>query len=357
MRLYLFCLFIVTFLSSENQHDIPKNKQASPKKPLNSFQLIASDTTNDGPYLFITDSNIIEKVIIDGSVITTKQPLNSRFTTFKADTSFFNTTEPIAAMSDFHGQFKLATTILHKNGVIDSNNHWSFGKGHFVITGDIFDRGPKVTDLLWFIFNLEKEAELAGGKVHYLLGNHEFMVLHKDLRYLNEKYIQTEKSLDMSYDQIFNNQSVLGRWLRSKSTVVQINDFIFLHGGLSKKFVDLKYTLDETNDFFRNTIDLPNKAKKSVDSLYNFYGKNGPIWYRGYFLDSLDVSHIDSLLAQLNVANIIVGHTSFDALEKRYSGKIVGIDSRIKYGLNGELLLIENGVFFRCKKTGEKTRL
>ena len=71
--------------------------------------------------------------------------------------------------------------------VIDTDLTWSFGDGHLVIVGDVFDRGPNVTECLWLIYRLEQEASAAGGAVHFLLGNHELMVMRGDLRYLNER--------------------------------------------------------------------------------------------------------------------------------------------------------------------------
>ena len=49
--------------------------------------------------------------------------------------------------------------LLTNNKIIDEQGDWAFGTGHFVITGDIFDRGDKVTEILWFIYELEQQAE------------------------------------------------------------------------------------------------------------------------------------------------------------------------------------------------------
>jgi len=84
-------------------------------------------------------------------------------------------------MSDVHGQYNAARELLLNAEVIDENNRWVCGEGHLVIVGDIFDRGPDVTPTLWLIHNLQQEAERAGGRVHFLLGNHETMILGNDV--------------------------------------------------------------------------------------------------------------------------------------------------------------------------------
>ena len=78
--------------------------------------------------------------------------------------------------------------------------------------------------MLWFVYQLEKQAEKSGGKVHFLLGNHEYMVLQKDLRYLHKKYNLASQLLNTPYDELYGVNTVLGRWLRSKATLIKINE-------------------------------------------------------------------------------------------------------------------------------------
>ena len=54
----------------------------------------------------------------------------------------------VAALSDFHGQYDLMLKLLKNNAIIDSQNNWNFGTNRLVITGDVFDRGDKVTEIL-----------------------------------------------------------------------------------------------------------------------------------------------------------------------------------------------------------------
>ncbi|MCW9016564.1 MAG: metallophosphoesterase, partial [Kangiellaceae bacterium] len=55
----------------------------------------------------------------------------------------------VLAASDIHGQFGLFLAMLQRHKIVDHNNRWQFGRNHFVITGDIFDRGPDVLPALW----------------------------------------------------------------------------------------------------------------------------------------------------------------------------------------------------------------
>ena len=194
---------------------------------------------SDGPYIFIEKDKLINKSIVNGKVITTLLSLDSYDTIYYPEKSTFKKIKKIAALSDIHGQYDIAIELLKNNKIIDENLNWNFAKGHLVITGDIFDRGDKVNELLWLIYKLENQAKDKGGRVHYLLGNHEYMILQNDLRYLTDKYVLSSKLLDIDYDKLYGNKTILGKWLRSKPAIIKLNNIVFTHGGISEKFLEL----------------------------------------------------------------------------------------------------------------------
>ena len=309
---------------------------------------------NDGPYVFIENDVLIEKSIIDGKVFSKELPLDAYRIEFTPEESTYEDVENIVVLSDIHGQFDLAIEILKNNKIIDNNLNWNFGNGHLVIVGDIFDRGPKVTETLWFVYHLEKQALESGGKVHFTLGNHEYMILHKDLRYLNSKYRVTSYLLKTNYTDLFNNQTVLGRWLRSKPTVLKINKDTYVHGGLSKAFLSLGYNIENVNKLMRESIDISKEELKATSFYDNYYRSSGPIWYRGYFNDNLPNSEIKEILRLIKSKHIIVGHCSNEEVVQLYNEKIFGVDSSIKNGIYGEVLLINGKEYVRGTMEGKK---
>ena len=88
----------------------------------------------------------------------------------------------IVAIGDVHGAFDEFVEILQTSGLIDAKRQWAGGTAVFVQTGDIFDRGPKVREALDLLMRLEDEARRAGGRVEFLLGNHEAMNLLHEFR-------------------------------------------------------------------------------------------------------------------------------------------------------------------------------
>lgn len=310
---------------------------------------------NDGPYIFIQDQKLIEKSVVDGAVVTKELDSDAYETSFSPQKSIYSNVENIVALSDIHGQYDLAVQILQNNQVIDQDLNWNYGTGHFVIVGDIFDRGDKVTETLWLIYKLEKQAKEAGGFVHFLLGNHEYMVLHNDLRYIHDKYASVSTLIGVGYDELFGNNTVLGKWLRSKPTVLKINEHVFVHGGISNDFLStVGFDIESINDTMRKSIERSKDEMKASDFYSTYYGRSGPIWYRGYFNDGLSDQAIDSVLNTTNCEHVVVGHCSNDTVVSLYDNKIFGVDSSIKKGRYGEVLFLRKRRFYRGTMKGKK---
>lgn len=326
----------------------------------------------DGPYIDRTEGGFTISTIIDNIAISAEQELlrKQNFDVLPFDITVRDTIEldtsvhyininKIAAISDIHGQYDVMIKLFQSNGIIDSTLNWTFGEGHLVITGDVFDRGDQVTEILWFIYELEHQARLDGGRVHFLLGNHEVMVLGQDLRYIHQKYRYTSAILGRQYDQLFDSNSILGEWLRSKPICISINDIVFLHAGFSKKIIEEGYTIDSINFLFsERMIGLPAEQIINDTSLNTLYLDLGPVWYRGY-LDSKEFSEQDAIdiLQSLGKNHIVVGHSSMKSILSLYNNRIFMIDSSIKFGKTGEVLFWENGGFHRGSILGDKLEI
>lgn len=348
-----------------------------------SFSTIGAQTKpakpvfSDGPYLFYKDQGVVakwmennqlqERTFSIGEEIDLPKGLSPDFDLHFEDLENrpvrqeeinFTTNGPIVALSDVHGQYLVTLKLLRENRIIDENNNWIFGNGHLVLVGDIFDRGDQVTELLWFFHKLEKQAPKSGGRVHVLLGNHELMVLTGDLRYVHKKYRYTMAIMQTPLNELFNKDSYLGVWLRSRPLAITINDMAFVHGGFSELLLEKTNSLETINRLGQQSIDIqPDEITQ--DSLLNFMGTiDGPLWYRGYF-DKEEVSkrNADGILKKLGKKHIIVGHTSHEAIVSLFGNKIIGVDSSIKFGKRGEILIVDRGVFYRGTVQGERIKL
>ncbi|MBD3288314.1 hypothetical protein GF337_05880, partial [candidate division KSB1 bacterium] len=151
--------------------------------------------------------------------------------------SVWNDADSIFVVGDVHGRYDRLTALLQNAKVIDSNLKWQAGTSHFVFLGDIFDRGHDVIKTLWFIYQMEMDAEKKGGRVHFLLGNHELLVLQNDLRYTSGKERLVAQYHNTTYPNLFNmDESVIGKWMGSKFGILKIDDILFAHGGITPEY-------------------------------------------------------------------------------------------------------------------------
>lgn len=292
--------------------------------------------------------------------------------------------ERIIAIGDIHGDYAHYVETLEAAGLINARGKWIGGETHLVQTGDIPDRGPDTTKIIQHLQKLAKQADKKGGRVHALIGNHEAMNVYGDLRYVSPGEYQafvTRKSDDLrdryydlvlqnlqandpeafaklgenyreewnkthplgwvehrqAWDPAWNPEGEYAQWVLGNNVVVQVNDLIFLHGGLSGAYC--KNTLQSLTDMTHKG--LRNFASADSAILEDEYG---PLWYRG--LSGQDpkapVETVDAILNHHNAAHIVVGHTpTSGVIWPRYDGKVIQIDTGISAYYGGHVAYLE----------------
>ena len=183
----------------------------------------------------------------------------------------------LIAVGDIHGAHDAFRGLLLHAGLIDDRDRWSGGQTTFVQTGDFLDRGRDVRAVMDLLMQMEEGASETGGRVEVLLGNHEVMNVMRDVRDVTPEIFATFATKDatllqeMAYDEYaayvvartealgqplpdrqtreawlathpvgfveyleaLGPDGSYGRWLRSKSVAIVVDDTVFLHGGLS----------------------------------------------------------------------------------------------------------------------------
>jgi hypothetical protein len=240
-----------------------------------------------------------------------------------------DTTRNIFVMGDVHGDYQNLVLFLSKMNIIDDQNNWKWANNYLVFIGDIFDRGDKVTECLWLIYKLERQAKEAGGEVVFLLGNHELMVMENDLRYIAKKYYYLSDKLRLEYSRFFQPHMELGRWLRAKPVMVKAGKILFVHGGISPEIIQYQLNMDEINELM-NTYLLGGGTEVS-DTTGMLLGNHGPLWYRGLIDDNrffikIQKDEIKPILEHFEVEKIIVGHTNVPRVSTFFDGSVIAID-------------------------------
>ena len=336
---------------------------------------------NDGPYVLYRGDTVVLNSVVRGTAIRNVYPIAKKgnlevpvnFTAhpewdFKVKLrqeivtvpSEFAQPEKLFFVSDVEGEFAGFRRLLLAAGVMDEKYNWTFGKGHMVICGDLFDRGSNVPESIWLIYKLEQSAKAAGGYVHTILGNHDIMNLSGDLRYLQPKYLESAKLMGLDYMSLFKQDTELGRWLRTKNTIEKIGDNLCAHAGIAPQINKLGLSLQQINALCRPYYDKASAEIKTAGETVSmfFSGTSSPFWYRGYFMEpKATEAEVDETLKLYGVKRIVVGHTIVPGnVGFYYGGKVLGLDVNAHQG-DHQGALFETGKWYKVNDKGERTEL
>lgn len=266
-------------------------------------------------------------------------------------------------VSDMEGQFDKFVSLLRSQHVLDEQLHWRYGDGHVALVGDFVDRGEDMTPLLWRIYRLEEEAVRAGGRVHYVVGNHEQLAMSGRKKYWPRRLIATAQALGEDGDErLFSDKSVLGVWLRSKPVIVKLGDHLLVHGGVSQAFLAENLSIDATNELARKYLDseligLPPRLEPVL-------GRNGLTWYRGmampgdkkYALEANPLTHLRSVVARCQVKRVAIAHTIVPDIVLEQQGMLLRLDVH-HAEQTPQAAYYENARLWRVDANGERFAL
>lgn len=275
-------------------------------------------------------------------------------------------------MGDVHGALDQFEAILREAQLIDTRRRWTGGTALLVQVGDVLDRGAESRQALDLIRKLESEAERAGGRVIFLLGNHEVMRMLGDLRYVSAGEYEAFRSADSNelrerfYQHVlddntararargeafdagefrktflastplgsvemqiaFSETGEYGKWLREHAVMAHVNGIAFVHGGPSEAAAR---SCASTNEQARADLKVAKVSNPDLSKSFLF-GSGGPLWYRGLVgTESLTVkaAEVEAVLKALEASRIVVGHTTSPSNQIRSlsEGRVFQIDT------------------------------
>lgn len=280
--------------------------------------------------------------------------------------------DKLLALSDIEGNFNGLYSILRSHQVMNEQYEWTFGNGHLLLVGDMMDKGQHVMGVLWLIYHLEQQAMRYGGKVHFLLGNHELMNVQGNINYVPDKYLRVaqhitgEYNWELAQQRLYGPGTLFGQWLHTRNVAEKMGDYLFVHAGISPDVGQLNISIDQLNMLMQENLSQNVFFQASADYCVNtLLGGNGPVWYRGYALDSsrYPMAHEESLNAVLEAygaSRMIIGHTPGKDVRTSYHDRIVNINivhSHEKYSGRTKGLLIEGGTFYKIDDLGNRYSL
>jgi hypothetical protein len=212
---------------------------------------------------------------------------------------------------------------------------------------------------------------MQGGKVHYLLGNHELMDFQLDLRYVPYKYLELARKISGidkitgAYHVLLETNKILTDWWMSKNCIEKIGDTLFVHAGISPQFLQDELSIEQTNSILHKYL-----KKEFVHPVLTeaVLGNYGPLWYRGLVSDDkrnglyqkVEEPIVDIILEYYGVKRIVIGHTVVENVSCDFHGKVWRTDvlhGESKFSNKTEALLIEGDNLFRIDGAGCRTSL
>jgi hypothetical protein len=128
-----------------------------------------------------------------------------------------------------------------------------------------------------------------------------------------------------------------GKWVEGSHVAIQVNDTIYLHGGISEKYC--KFSLQSLTE---QVIAAMQNHDPSVISVMN--DPLGPVWYRGLAQEEeteLFSQTLDNILNRYRAKRIVIGHTPTGGVVwPRFDQRVVANDTGIAnyYGAHKGLL-------------------
>jgi hypothetical protein len=193
--------------------------------------------------------------------------------------------------------------LILKDGCDLYNCEWNeeMRNIYIVFAGDLVDRCRNISHggcintvndencdlkILKLIFDLDKQAKKYNSRVLMVLGNHEILNLDSDFRYVSFKGLYKNLNPLQKIDRVKEMCELFQENIDNVYGILQINNFIIVHGGINYTFFD-----DEIFDKELNNIEKFNSLlrdfinNKSSSILFN--NINSPFWDRALGLNTI----------------------------------------------------------------------
>lgn len=175
-------------------------------------------------------------------------------------------------LSDIHSHYEALINALNNAGFDETNP-----KHKCIIVGDLFDRGEDAHAVLTYVMKLEES-----NKAHVLLGNHDdflleflagddtktaFNIMHNgfgetleslsQMRLSTQPYERIRKSIHARYPGLL-------AWLKARPLFCEIDDYIFVHGGIDGSNPKWRKTSSKHDFLWNRQHLLPHVPGKTV---------------------------------------------------------------------------------------------
>jgi hypothetical protein len=267
---------------------------------------------------------------------------------FKQYPSILPPVKRIIVIGDLHGDWDMTIKSLVIAKVIkviklkgeEDSYKWIGGETIVVQVGDQIDRCrfsgiscalPQATandeakdlDILNLFTNLHSQAQLVGGAVYSIIGNHELMNVKSDMRYVSYENIKSFEKYKKPDGSIIQDGMEARKWAFSPGNPIAnflgctrqlsliIGSNLFVHAGVVPKIAK-KYGVEDMNQIM--SLFLWDKLNANIDHQELLDSSDySPLWNRVYGSKLKSNDSCDHLMGELKkyykIDRMFIGHT------------------------------------------------
>jgi hypothetical protein len=260
----------------------------------------------------------------------------------------------VVVMGDLHSDIKATRQAFQLAGGTDESDVWIGGALTVVQLGDMIGRSDDERQVLDFLFAIREQAEVAGGKVHLLVGNHEVMGARVDNQAVGLNPFpgyEDLTDLDLSNGRLqflAEHAKKRGAALMSGGpyakrfaelpTVLQLGETVYVHGGVVPRWAE--YGLDRINGEVSSW--LFGTCAEPASSLGVDDGDR-VMWTRQFssLVDASDCAVLDQSLAVLGAKRMIVAHSVQSTITGYCDNKVWAVDVGMSRYYGGPIEVLE----------------
>jgi hypothetical protein len=257
----------------------------------------------------------------------------------------------VVAIGDLHGDLRATRAALRLAGAIDEGDRWIGGDLTVVQTGDQIDRGEDDRAIMDLFERLAGEARAAGGAVHSLVANHEYLNVNGVYSCVAPCGFEAFEDLAAAAPRsaallpyqhgraaAFSPGGPYARKLAERCTILVVNDTAFVHAGLLPQHV--AYGLERLNREARRWLrgelaEEPGILEEAIS----------PTWIRLYSLSQPGAGIcwiLEATLDEIGVRRLVVGHTvQPTGINAACDGKVWRIDTGMSAYYGGTVQILE----------------
>jgi len=269
----------------------------------------------------------------------------------------YQSAQRVVVIGDIHADIGAAREAFRIAGGTDEDDNWIGRDLVIVQLGDFIGRSHEDREVIDFILALRKRAEIAGGKVHVLIGNHEVFGARLELRWVPEvAYAAFDgiPGLDLDGPRIAHLPAnkrarsaalmpggFYAAQLAEFPAVLKLGDTIFAHGGVTPHWATYGVARinEEVSKWFAGKSDEPISARGMDPGHFD-----DSVMMSRHFsqdVDEDDCAMLEESLRILGAKRMIVGHSVQDAITSKCNEKVWAVDVGMSRYYGGDLQVLE----------------